>query len=216
MLVQGALTESDPDAHEATDAFPVPVLAGRDLTIVDAEVTRLEGLVRSFLDFARPPVPERRVVEICSLVEETLGLVAGRASAAGVAFALDCPARSMRVAIDPGQIRQVVLNLVLNALDTVKAGGRIEIGLKQDKDGVLTLRVADNGRGLPPELGARIFEPFITSKETGLGLGLSICKRIAEGHGGTIVGKNRSGGGAEFVVRLPAKDATHTPVGAVS
>jgi signal transduction histidine kinase len=216
MLVQAALTESDFGAREGMDPLPEPILVGRDLTIVDEEVTRLERLVRSFLDFARPPVPEPRVVEVCSLVEQTLGLVAGRASATEVTIAFERPAGAVLMAVDPGQFRQVVLNLVLNALDAVKAGGRIEVSLGQDKEGQLTLRVADNGCGLPAELGPRIFEPFITSKETGLGLGLSICKRIAEAHGGMIVGKNRSEGGAEFAVRFPSAGAKAAPMGAVS
>ena len=216
MLVQAALTENDFGARERMDGFQVPVLAGRDLAVVDEEVTRLEGLVRSFLDFARPPVAERRVVDVFSLVEQTLGLVAGRALSAGVTIALDRPAGALRIAVDPGQFRQVVLNLVLNALDAVKPGGRIEIHLGVDNEGELTLRVVDNGCGFPREWGPRIFDPFITSKETGLGLGLSICKRIAEAHGGTIKGKNLPERGAEFVVRIPASGANHLPVGAVS
>jgi signal transduction histidine kinase len=216
MLVQGALTESDSGSDEGMGALKAPVLAGRDLHVLDEELTRLEGLARSFLDFARPPVPERRVVEVCSLVEQTLGVIAGRASAAGVTVAFDRPAGLIRVAVDPGQFRQVVLNLVLNALDAVKAGGRIEVHLRHDKGGELALRVTDNGPGLPSELGPRIFEPFITSKETGLGLGLSICKRIAEAHGGTITGINRPEGGAEFVLRFPATGKLAVTAGTVS
>jgi signal transduction histidine kinase len=203
MLVQSALTRSEFGAGGDEGPFPVPALAGHDLDIVDEEVTRLEGLVRSFLDFARPPVPERRVVEVGAVVEQTLELVAARAAAAGATVALDRPPGPIRCAVDPGQFRQVVLNLVLNALDVVKAGGRVEVQLRQGKGGELTLRVADNGPGLPAELGQRIFDPFVTGKETGLGLGLSICKRIAEAHGGTVAGSNRPGGGAEFVVRFP-------------
>jgi signal transduction histidine kinase len=204
MLVQSALTQNDFGARREEASLPGPVLAGHDLTIVDEEVTRLEGLVRSFLDFARPPAPERRVVEVGPLVEQTLELVAARAAAAGVTVTLDRPPGPVRSALDPGQFRQVVLNFVLNALDAVRAGGRVEVQLRQGNDGAVTLRVADNGCGLPAELGARIFDPFTTSKETGLGLGLSICKRIAEAHGGTIAGTNRPGGGAEFVVCFPA------------
>jgi signal transduction histidine kinase len=213
MLVQAALTGNDMGAREEMDPFRAPALDGDDLAIVDEEVTRLEGLVRSFLDFARPPVPERRVVEVCSLVEQTLGLVADRAREAGVKIALDLPAVPIRMAVDPGQFRQVVLNLVMNALDAVRAGGQVEVHLGQDTGGELTLRVRDDGCGLPPELGSQIFDPFITSKETGLGLGLSICKRIAEAHGGTITCSNRPGRGAEFVVRLPPTGVEGSPGG---
>jgi signal transduction histidine kinase len=214
MLVQAALTESEFGVSKRMGS--APALAGRDLRVVDEEVTRLEGLVRTFLEFARPPVPERRVVEVGSLVEQTLGLIAGRAAAAGVTVAFDHPPSVIHAAVDPGQFRQVVLNLVLNALDVVKTGGRIEVCLGQEKNGELRLSVVDNGRGLPPELGTRIFDPFITSKETGLGLGLSICKRIAEAHGGTIEGSDRPEGGAEFVVRFPKTQARGAALGPLS
>jgi signal transduction histidine kinase len=205
MLVQGALTESNSSPVAGLGMVSGPVLTGRDLSVVDEEITRLEEMVRSFLDFARAPLPEKRVVDVGSIVDQTLALVAGQISVAGVTIAWKGAAESIRMAVDPGQFRQLVLNLVLNALDAVKAGDRIELQLSQDKRGDLTLRVMDNGCGLSPELGQKIFDPFITSKETGLGLGLSICKQIAEAHGGTITGSNRPNGGAEFVVRFPAE-----------
>jgi signal transduction histidine kinase len=214
MLVQAALTENEFAAGETMGS--APALAGRDLTVVDEEVSRLEGLVRTFLEFARPPVPEKRVVDVFALVEQTLALVGARAAAAGITIEFDHPAGLIQAAVDPGQFRQVVLNLVLNALDAVKTGGRIDVSLRQEQNGELRLSVADNGKGLPPELGARIFDPFITSKETGLGLGLSICKRIVEAHGGTIAGSDRLEGGAEFVVRLPETQARLAPAGLVS
>jgi signal transduction histidine kinase len=207
MLVQSALTDNAFGAREGHDSLRTAALTGRDLAVVDEEVTRLEGMVRSFLDFARPGLPERRVIDVGDAVEQTLGLAAGRADAAGVRIALERPPGPVRVAVDPGQFRQIVLNLVINALDAVKSGGRIDVSIGQDRDKGLTLRVADDGPGLPAELGGRIFEPFVTSKETGLGLGLSICKRIAEAHGGTIAGSTRPEGGAEFVVRIPARTA---------
>jgi two-component system sensor histidine kinase HydH len=94
-------------------------------------------------------------------------------------------------------------------LDALPGGGLINVVLEYEGDSWLTLRVADNGCGLPTSLGERIFEPFTTTKETGLGLGLSICKRIALAHGGTISGANRAEGGAVFTLRLPA--AVHSP-----
>src|SRR5262249_21102502 len=110
------------------------------------------------------------------------------------------------VEADFGQIRQVVLNLLLNALDAVPQGGTVWVRLAApdtEADGWLTLQVADTGPGLPGQLGQQIFEPFVSTKETGLGLGLSICKRIVEAHGGTLGAANRPEGGACFTVRLP-------------
>jgi signal transduction histidine kinase len=182
-------------------------LGGRDLAVLEEEITRLERLVRLFLDFARPPQPEKKVLDTRPLVEQCLGLLDARAAAGGTRLTFDRPADEVRAAVDPGQFRQVVLNLVVNALEAVASGGAVEVGLEQDGAGGLTLRVADTGGGLPTTLGERIFAPFTTTKETGLGLGLSICKRIAEGHGGTVTGSNRPGGGAVFTLRLPGPGA---------
>jgi signal transduction histidine kinase len=214
MLVQAALTGNGFGGSEEMHSYAEPVLSGRDLTVLDEEVTRLEGLIRSFLDFARPPRPERRMVDVTALLQQALEPIAVRAAAAGVNIGFERTLPAIRHEVDPGQFRQVVLNLVLNALDAVKRGGRIDVALGRERDGDLVLQVADNGCGLPAELGPQIFDPFITSKPMGLGLGLSICKRIVEAHGGTIAGVTRPGGGAEFVVRLPVLGAT-APLGDV-
>jgi signal transduction histidine kinase len=177
-------------------------LSGRDLTVLEEEITRLERLVRHFFDFARPPRPEKKVLDIRILVEESLGLLAARATAAGTDLEFRRPAEPVLVPVDPGQLRQVLMNLLANALDAVASGGCVEVSVTREESG-MRLEVADTGSGLPPGLGERIFAPFTTTKETGLGLGLSICKRIVEEHGGVIAGANRSGGGAVFTVRLP-------------
>ena len=121
----------------------------------------------------------------------------------------------MPIQADMGQIRQVLLNLLLNALDAVPHGGAIwiEVDLSeltphegQTRPG-LTLRVCDTGPGLPGELGSKIFEPFVGTKPSGIGLGLSISKRIVESHGGEIRAANRPEGGAVFTVWLPSTTA---------
>jgi two-component system sensor histidine kinase HydH len=96
-----------------------------------------------------------------------------------------------------------LLNLFLNSFDAAGLNGAIGVEVAADSESWLVLRVLDNGCGLPAELGTRIFAPFVTTKETGLGLGLSICKRIAEAHGGEITGATRPEGGAVFTLRLP-------------
>ncbi len=198
LLVQGAMS----DAGDG-DGWTCQGLNGRELMILEEEITRLEQLTQSFLDFARPPRPETRVLDVCPQIEQTLALVAGRAAAAAVQVEPVLPRSPVLAAIDPGQFRQVLLNLLLNALDATPAGGTIRVLLAEEPDRSLTLQVTDSGCGLPDELGERIFDPFTTTKDTGLGLGLSICKRIAEAHGGTISCANRSQGGAVFTLRLP-------------
>ena len=102
------------------------------------------------------------------------------------------------------QFRQLLFNLLLNALDAVPGGGTVRVAVGPDgPGGWLTVRVSDTGRGLPADLGPRIFEPFVSNKETGTGLGLSICRQIVEAHGGTIDAADRPGGGAVFTARFP-------------
>ena len=114
---------------------------------------------------------------------------------------------------DIGQLRQVLLNVLLNALDALPDGGDVTVTLcRLAPDDVpvaarsmawCEIRVADTGPGLADEVQARVFEPFVTSKETGTGLGLSICKRIVLAHGGEITARNLPLRGTEFTIRLP-------------
>jgi signal transduction histidine kinase len=202
ILVQSAAERGEPAG-----------LAGRDLAVLEEEITRLERSVQTFLDFARPPRPEKRAVEVRHVLEQTAGLVARRAERQGVRLEWDLPAAPAVLEADVGQLRQVLLNLLLNALEAVPGGGTVRVEAAgpegpggeavADRDLEFTIRVADTGCGLPADLGERIFEPFVSTKETGLGLGLSICKRIVEAHGGDLTAANRPGGGAVFTVRLP-------------
>jgi two-component system sensor histidine kinase HydH len=98
------------------------------------------------------------------------------------------------------------VNLVLNALDAMPNGGTLTIQVHQNKSSVV-IEVHDTGPGIPAELMDRLFEPFVSNKETGLGLGLPISRRIAEDHGGSIQAAQRAGGGASFIVTLPAVES---------
>ncbi len=104
-----------------------------------------------------------------------------------------------------------MINLLLNALDALPHGGAIQISLKAKREidpanQAIEVRVHDSGKGIAPAIRARLFEPFVSSKETGLGLGLSICKRLVEAHGGTIGGDNAREGGAVFSFSLPSNN----------
>jgi two-component system sensor histidine kinase HydH len=204
ILVQAALAGERRDALAEWSGIG---LGGRDLIVLEEEITRLERLIQSFLHFAQPPQLEKRTLDVRPLVEQTVQLVADRAALCATRIEMALPADAVPAAVDVAQLRQVLLNLLLNALDATGSGGVVWVDLQSESDAWLRLRVSDNGCGLPATLGNRIFSPFITTKETGLGLGLSISKRIIEAHGGEITATDRPDGGAVFTIRLPRASA---------
>jgi two-component system, NtrC family, sensor histidine kinase HydH len=195
MLVQGAQM-SDPWSSEGSG------LNNRDLQVLESEISRLERLTQEFLDYARPPQPEKYPTDLVPLIEEIVSMEAARAEAGGVQIQFSHPQGVPQATVDRGQFRQVLLNLLLNAIDASSGKGVVEVALVETGDG-LDLRVSDDGCGLPAHLGPQIFAPFTTTKETGLGLGLSVSRRIAEAHGGTLTAADRKGGGAVFTFHLP-------------
>ncbi len=183
-------------------------LPAEDLGIMEREIRRMEQCIQTFLDLARPPRSERRRTDLAGVVRRSLLLVEGRAKRQKVTVNVDLPPEPVALDIDPEQVHQVLVNLLLNALDAQPRGGRINVsvGRTKDPDGrtAVEVRVEDAGMGIAPRIRERLFEPFVSSKETGLGLGLSICKRLVEAHGGSIRGDNVRTGGALFAFTLPA------------
>ena len=134
-------------------------------------------------------------------------LIRGRSAKQRVEIRLDPPDGGIELTADGDQLQQVLVNLTLNALDAMSSGGVLSILVRQDEDGLVEIEVSDTGSGIPPTILPRLFEPFVSGKETGVGLGLVISKRIVEDHGGSVVVANRPSGGASFFVRLPANPA---------
>ena len=193
----------------AVETGPEAGLRGRDLAVVADETARLERSLQTFLDFARPPKLEKRQADVCQVLNQTLELVAARAARQGVSIRTDVPAQPLVVEADHELLRQVFLNLVLNSLDALPDGGVIQVTVAGgDK---VSITVADNGAGIAAEPIDHVFEPYVSTKETGLGLGLAICRRIVEAHGGQITAANSPAGGAVFTVRLPNNRQEETP-----
>jgi len=176
-----------------------------DLKLIEQEIRRMERHLHTFLDFARLPRPERRTFDLISVVDNTSALLEGRARQQHVTLQFTPPGGPVVVEADPEQIQQVLVNLFLNALDAMPKGGTLEVELGLPNNGHVALGVRDTGPGILPHLMPRLFEPFVSSKETGLGLGLVISRRIAEAHGGSLQAANRSEGGACFELRLPIR-----------
>jgi signal transduction histidine kinase len=201
---------------EEDEAEGVP-LDARDLNVLREEIDRLERTIQIFLDYARPPKLQKRRGVLRDTLGQTVDFVARRARQIGISIQLELPEQVVEVEADAGQIRQVLLNLLLNAMDAAPEGTTVAVRLSRESaDASLTqaggppkarawlrVAVADRGPGLPADIGDRIFEPFVSTKDAGTGLGLPICKRIVEEHGGEIWAENREGGGAVFSFRLP-------------
>lgn len=179
-------------------------LRGRDLEVLDEEIARLNRSIQSFLDYARPPKLQRSPVDLRDVVEKTRQLLAPRAQRQEIELQAVIPDKPVVVPADAEQLRQVVLNLALNAFDAVGHSGQVTMQVSSNGRGDALLTVADTGPGIPESVRDRLFEPFVSSKESGTGLGLTICRRIVEQHGGTIEAANRREGGAMFAVHLPA------------
>ncbi len=185
---------------------PAPTgLPPEDLGIIEHEVRRMEACIQTFLDFARPPHAERRDTDLVAVVRRALALIEGRARRQQVKITADLPPGPVELFIDGGQIHQVLVNLLLNALDALPHGGKVRLEMLGPTSDApfITLRIHDSGPGIPASIKPRLFEPFVSGKETGLGLGLSICRRLVEAHGGTIRGENDPHGGAVFTFTLP-------------
>jgi signal transduction histidine kinase len=197
-------------------------LNAMDIAVLDEEITRLDGLLQTFLDFARPSEPDFRSVELAPIVLQTIDLVASRAEARQIRIGVQLPSESVAVQGDAMQLRQVLLNLLLNAFDAIQSEGEISVAVQRHcRGGVSTsagdhtpdwvcLSVSDNGCGLPADQRERVYEPFFSTKDPGLGLGLAVSKRIMDVHHGELMAEDRVGGGTVFKVMLPLSSAATT------
>jgi signal transduction histidine kinase len=212
-----------------------PTLKRRQLQMMNDELLRLEETIQSFLDFARPPALVKTRVDASDVVCQAVDLIYPKAHLQEVELHVVLPSRRIFVEADSKQLRQVLLNILLNALDAVEAGGLIEIVLGEpaslggrpkpkvpagamlsEHDALrlasqrlerppqmFSITILDSGAGLRPDILPRVFDPFVTTKDTGTGLGLPICQQIITAHGGSIRAANRVVRGACFEILLP-------------
>lgn len=185
-----AQTESDPER------------AAEFLEIIRKETTRLNGLVTQFLEFARPRAPQMIPTDPASLADSVLNLVRQIAAQNRVTLRRAFDESIPNVKCDPEQMKQVLLNLVLNAIQAMPDGGEVLVSAEINED-TLLLRVRDTGPGIPAERAEEVFDPFFTTKQNGTGLGLPIAYQILEQHGGELVLDSNSPEGCSFLIRLP-------------
>jgi signal transduction histidine kinase len=174
------------------------------LDVAAREIERISKIVRDYLDSTRPLEPERQPTALPRLLEEAVEIVRGVAPGKQASVTWKVAPGIGDVVTDPGLLRQIVVNLLSNALDAVDRNGDIALEARPVDDDVL-ITVSDTGHGIAPDDLRRIFEPFYTTKGRGkgTGLGLAICRQLTAALGGTISVESEAGKGSTFFVRIP-------------
>lgn len=167
------------------------------------EMERVDGLLRTMLEYARPALSSQETVDLASEVRSVVNFLSPLLERERMRITTVFGHEKLLVRADRGQIRQIALNLIKNAMEAVGIDGRIEVRCASAGDEV-ELVVADEGPGVPLDRQNRIFDPFFSTKEIGTGLGLTLVKRYVESSGGSITYRDAIRGGAEFTVRLPS------------
>ena len=170
------------------------------------EIHRVGRIVRQLLDFYRPAATKLGPVDLGALTERVVLLLGKRIRDQHITTVREIAADVPTLYGRANELTQIILNLVVNALDVMPHGGTLSLAVQPSPDGQhILLSIGDNGPGIPPDIAEQIFEPFMTTKENGTGLGLSISKQIAEQHGGTITLSTNQRQGSTFVVALPLR-----------
>jgi len=177
---------------------------------VVAEITQLDGLMKSFLNFAKPQKPRLEPVNVNQMLNTTLTFhLKHQAVGAGGSGRIEIVKEFGKLPptlADPTQLQQVFLNLFLNALHAMPRGGELGVRTFLEEDGkTIRIEVSDTGSGIREDLITKVFQPFFTTKPKGTGLGLAISRQMIEQHDGTIAVANRPGGGVLFTILLPVK-----------
>jgi len=178
-----------------------------DFQVISEEIVHIDSLVQSFLEFSRPPKLRMQPISPSDIVDLALKLMTHRLESYQVRVQVHRPERLPVVQGDPDRLKEVFVNIMVNACEAMKGGGDMVIHEEKAVDGslgqVAIVRIRDNGPGISDSLHAKVFEPFFTTKEDGSGLGLSIAVRIVEEHGGRLELESGEGQGAEFSLILP-------------
>jgi len=196
MLIYGMMQEPDISQDKR-----------HDLEIITHEINRVEGFLQNFLKYARPAKPQMQMVSIVPVMKETLQLMQPRFRQSNIRLTESHEQENLRIKADPDMIKQIVMNLVLNAIESMGQDGELTFTtlIKADdpENRFFQISISDTGSGIPDDIRDSLFDPFVKGKDQGVGLGLSISQRIAELHHGWISAANNSGKGATFTIHLP-------------
>jgi two-component system, NtrC family, sensor histidine kinase HydH len=171
-------------------------------TVITEESSRLNNIVTEFLDFARPQEPALRDCLLEEVVNKNISFLQPELKKRHITISHNIRGRSFKIKADPEMLYRVFLNIFVNAIQSMNDGGNLRVRIGEEKAHFI-VEIEDSGCGIPPEQLKTIFNPFFTTKDKGSGLGLSIVKKIVEGHGGDIMIKSRRDTGTTVMIKLP-------------
>lgn len=178
----------------------------RYINVILEEIRRLDEIITSLLQFARPLTPRPAELSINGVIDEAMMLVLDKAKEAGVDISFETVLEDDGCFLDRDQIKQVALNLIMNAIEACDEGGGVNVRIDVAEDtSNIVMMFEDDGCGISREVADKLYNPFFTTRASGTGLGLSITRKIIENHGGSISHEDRSKRGTTFCVRLPRK-----------
>lgn len=171
--------------------------------LVPSEVERINNIIHRLLDFSKPAPLSFQNIKICQLMDDILEFLNSEFLKHHISIEKNYEMQDLEIKIDQSQIKQVLLNIILNAIQAMPNGGKITIGTASNKEGSLQISIADTGCGIAREDLKHIFDPFFTTKDTGSGLGLSIVHQIIKNHNGLIQAESAVARGTTFRIELP-------------
>lgn len=189
--------------HSAVRGLPASADQARDLELIESKLGQMNAILDRILNLARSADPEMRELDASEVVEEVMLLMRSKLSVARIRPVLKLPKRGLaRIRGDRALLEQAILNVVLNAVDAMPEGGELKIEV-QAPEGEVTLSVQDQGIGMEKEVADRLFEPFLSRRPGGTGLGLALVRRTVEVHGGSVKVQSKPRKGTQVRIRLP-------------
>ncbi|HDR15581.1 MAG TPA: histidine kinase [Desulfobacteraceae bacterium] len=180
-----------------------------DFDVIYEEIRHTDTIVQNFLEFSRPPKLQIQTISPSEIVDFAVQLMAHRIESYGVRLDIKRNSLMPPVAADPEQLKEVIVNIIVNACEAMQGGGRIviaeELGFDEKLGDAVYIHIEDNGPGISPKSRHKVLQPFFTTKEEGTGLGLSIAVRIVEEHKGRLTFKSKEFNGTTFTIVLPVK-----------
>lgn len=163
----------------------------------------MNRVISELLDFAKPTDIQRRTTDVNTLLEHSVRLIENEASTKGVSVSLDLNKQPLTAEIDSDRLSQCLLNLYLNALQSMEKGGRLSVKDYLMNDSYIVIDISDTGSGIEAKQVGQIFDPYFTTKAKGTGLGLAIVHKIIEAHDGNITVRSIIGKGTTFTLQIP-------------